>query len=192
MEHVTIVQWLGQCITDRCQRSVGQSDFELAVYLMFYIFNLGRVFTYYPTIQKLRTPGCTGDGQSVWTWITGTLANGTLALHVYVLSAYQSNDLVWLNLANMAMCCICLWYLVKARRRAGTLSWVPFGKPKTGYVLTVQLSDDLRHTMAGRAHSAGQPLNAMVADAVRQYLAQYTQGIAIAAGKKSPLLHTNE
>jgi TRAP-type uncharacterized transport system fused permease subunit len=185
VEHVTIVQWLGQCITDRCQRSVGQSDFELAVYLMFYIFNLGRVFTYYPTIRKLRTPGCTGDGQSVWTWITWTLANGTLALHVYVVSAYQSNDLVWLNLANMVMCCICLWYLVKAQRRAGTLGWVPFRKPRAGYVVTVQLSDDLRHPMARQAHSAGQPLNAVVAEALRQYLGQAAGGMPPAASSKT-------
>ncbi len=178
MEHVTFVQWLGQCITDSCQRSVGQSDFELAVYLMFYIFNLDQVFTYYPTIRKLRTPGCTGDGQSVWTWITWTLANGTLALHVYVVSAYQSNDLVWLKLANMAMCCICLWYLVKRQRRTGTLGWVPFRKPRAGYVLTVQLSDELRHQMARWGRSGGPPLNTMVADAVRQYLAQTTGGIA--------------
>ncbi len=192
MQNQSIVQWLGQCISDSCQRLAGQSDFEMAVYLGFCIFNLGEVLTYYPTIRKLRTPGCTGDGQSVWTWVTWIMANATLALHLYVVSGYRVNDLVCLNLANLTMCSICLRYVVKAQQRAGTLSWVPFGKPKAGYVLTVQLSDDLHHTMAGRAHSAGQPLNAMVADAVRQYLVQYTQGIATAAGKKSPLLHTNE
>lgn len=176
MEHLTVVQWLGRCITHSCQRPLGQSDFELAVYLGFCIFNLGRVFTYYPTIQKLRTPGCTGDGQSVWTWITWILANGTFALHLYVVSAYQHNDLVWLNLANLAMCCICLRYVVRAQQHAGTFSWLPFGRPEAGYVLTLQLADDLRRPMAHWAHSAGQPLNAMVATAVRQYLAQAADG----------------
>lgn len=134
------------------------------------------------TLSLCVTDGCQRPaGHSVWTWITWILANGTFALHLYVVSAYQFNDLVWLNLANLAMCCICLWCVVKAQQRAGTLSWVPSGRPKTGYVLTVQLSDDLRQTMAGRAHSAGQPLNALVADAVRQYLVQYTQGMATAA-----------
>jgi hypothetical protein len=177
MQNQSIVQWLSQCITDGCQRPAGQSDFEMTVYLGFCIFHLGRVFTYYHTIQKLRTPGCTGDGQSVWTWITWILANATLALHLYVASGYRLNDVVWLNLANLAMCCVCLRYVIQTQNRAGTLSWVPFGKPRAGYVLTVQLADELRYTMAHRAHSAGQPINAVVADAVQQYLAQAAGGI---------------
>jgi hypothetical protein len=185
MQNQSFLQWLGLCITDGCQRPAGQNDFELAVYVGFCIFNLGRVFTYYPTIQKLRTPGCTGDGQSIWTWITWILANGTFALHLYVVSAYQINDLVWLNLANLAMCCICLRYVVRAQQRAGTLSWIPFRKPRAGYVLTLQLSDDLRHPMARRAHDAGQPLNAVVADALRQYLAQAAGGMPPAASSKT-------
>jgi hypothetical protein len=177
MQNQSIVQWLSLCVTEGCQRPVGQSDFELAVYLGFCIFNLGEVFNYYPTIQKLRSPGCTGDGQSVWTWVTWIMANGTLAMHLYVLNGYRPNDLVCLTLANLAMCCVCLRYIIQTQRRAGTLGWVPFRKPCVGYVLTVQLADELHHPLAHRADSAGQPINAMVTDAVRQYLAQPVGGM---------------
>ncbi len=125
------------------------------------------------------TDGCQRSaGQSVWTWITWIMANGTFALHLYIVSGYRGSDMVWLTLANVVMCCICLRYVIQTQRRAGTLCWVPFRKPRAGYVLTVRLADDLRHPMARWTHTAGQPLNAMVADAVRQYLSQTTSGIA--------------
>lgn len=158
MQTSSFLQWLSQCITDGCQRQVGQSDFEMTVYLGFCISNLGRVLTYLPTIQKLRSPGCTGDGQSVWTWFTWIMANGMFALHLYVVSGYQVNDLVWLNLANLVMCCVCLRYVVKTQNRAGTLCWVPFRKPH-----------------------AGQPIKAAGSDGVLQYLAQPTGSIPPAA-----------
>lgn len=126
MEQHNIIQFLSTCITQSCSPPEGLSSYETNIYLAFCIFNVGRIFTYLPTIAKLRAPRCTGDGQSVWTWVCWILANSTLSYYAYIASKYQVTDFVWINVLNTVMCLVCLHYVVKVQKRAGTLSWVPF------------------------------------------------------------------
>jgi hypothetical protein len=126
METNNIFQFLTHCLMSGCIRPLGQSDFELYVYLTFCLFNFGEVFTYLPIVKRLSKRGCTGDGQSIWTWLAWICAYSTLAVHMYVLAGYRTNDLVWLSLANLSMCFVCLYLIIKVQRRAGILSWMPF------------------------------------------------------------------
>jgi hypothetical protein len=119
MESHNIFQFLTQCFTSGCLRPAGQSDFELYVYLMFCFFNFGEVFTYLPIVKKLSKRGCTGDGQSIWTWLAWICAYSTLAVHLYVLAGYRMNDLVWLSLANLSMCILCAVLIVKVQKIKG-------------------------------------------------------------------------
>jgi hypothetical protein len=119
-----ILYFLSRCITRSCSGPAGFTAFETQVYLAFCLFNVGRLFTYLPTIAKLRKPGCTGDGQSVLTWVCWILANITLSYYALISSKYQITDFVWLNILNTLMCLVCLIYVIKAQKRAGTLGWV--------------------------------------------------------------------
>jgi hypothetical protein len=128
MEMHNIIEFLSTCLMHQCIAPAGFSPFETNIYLAFCIFNVGRIFTYLPTIAKLRALGCTGDGQSVWTWICWILANSTLSYYAYIASKYQVTDFVWINVLNTMMCVICLHYVVKVQSRAGTLRWMPLSK----------------------------------------------------------------
>lgn len=119
METHNIFQFLIQCFTSACVRPAGQSDLELYIYLMFCLFNFGEVFTYLPIIKKLSKPNCTGDGQSIWTWLAWSCANATLAAHLYVVAGYRMNDLVWLSLANLSMCILCAVLIFKVQKLQG-------------------------------------------------------------------------
>jgi hypothetical protein len=122
MEPHNIFQFLSQCLTSGCVRLTGQSDFELYVYLTFCLFNFGEVFTYMPIVKKLSKRGCTGDGQSIWTWLAWICAYGTLTVHMYVLAGYKTNDLVWLSLANLSMCILCAVLIAKAQKTKSMLT----------------------------------------------------------------------
>lgn len=122
METNNIFQFLTQCLTSGCVRPTGQTDFELSVYLMFCLFNFGEVLTYLPIVKKLSKRGCTGDGQSIWTWLAWICAYSTLAVHMYVLAGYKMNDLVWLSLANMSMCILCAVLIIKVQKIKGIWS----------------------------------------------------------------------
>lgn len=116
METHNIFQFLTHCLTSGCIRPLGQSDFELVVYFTFCLFNFGEVFTYIPIVKKLSKRGCTGDGQSIWTWLAWICAYSTLAVHMYVQAGYRTNDLVWLSLANLSMCIVCAVLIIKVQK----------------------------------------------------------------------------
>lgn len=122
METNNIFQFLTHCLTSGCVRPTGQTDFELSVYLAFCLFNFGEVLTYLPIVKRLSKRGCTGDGQSIWTWLAWICAYSTLAVHMFVLAGYQMNDLVWLSLANMSMCILCAVLIIKVQKIKGIWS----------------------------------------------------------------------
>ena len=171
MENHNLIQFLNTCLSAGCVEPFGFSKFETHVYLAFCIFNVGRLFTYLPTIAKLRQPGCTGDGQSVWTWICWILANSTMSLYAYIASKYQVTDFVWINVINTFMCFVCLLYIIKVQKRAGTLNWMPFSKPKQSYLVTVRFADDLRQPISDAAEKTGISISVLVTEAVNEFLA---------------------
>ncbi len=118
MELQAIFNFMCDALLDGCKKSLAQNNFELLVYLAFCFFNVMRVFTYLPTIKKLMQPGCTGDGQSLLTWVTWICANGTLGLHLYVIAGYHLNDVVWLSIGNVIMCAICAVLVFKVQKRS--------------------------------------------------------------------------
>lgn len=117
MELQPLIDYVSSCLQDGCSKPLGQSGFEAGVFLAFCFFNITRVFTYLPTIKKLSQPGCTGDGQSLLTWVTWILANSTLCLHLYVIAGYHMSVMVWINLANTVMCLWCAWLVFKVQKR---------------------------------------------------------------------------
>lgn len=171
MEHHNLIQFLNTCLSVGCVEPFGFSKFETNVYLAFCIFNVGRLFTYLPTIAKLRAAGCTGDGQSIWTWICWILANISLSYYMYVAGKYQITDLVWINAINTLMCLVCLFYIIKVQKRAGTLSWIPLSKPTKNHAVTVRFPNDLRQSIADEADKTGIPINELVGLALKEYLA---------------------
>jgi hypothetical protein len=118
MELQSIFTFMCESLLEGCKKSLAHNNFELFVYLAFCFFNVIRVFTYIPTIKKLMQPGCTGDGQSLLTWVCWTLANGTLGLHLYVVGGYRVNDVVWLSIGNVIMCTICAVLVFKVQKRS--------------------------------------------------------------------------
>ena len=95
MEQLNIFDFMLRCLLVGCARPAGQTDFELCVYVACCIFNVARIITYVPTIKILLKPGCTGDGQSLATWMMWIAANGTMALHITtVRSKPQQNQLL--------------------------------------------------------------------------------------------------
>jgi hypothetical protein len=118
MELQSLFTFMCESLLDGCKKSLAHNNFELFVYLAFCFFNVIRVLTYIPTIKKLMQPGCTGDGQSLLTWITWIAANGTLGLHLYVVGGYRVNDVVWLSIGNVAMCTICAVLVFKVQKRS--------------------------------------------------------------------------
>ncbi len=171
MEHHNLIQFLNTCLSQGCVEPFGFSKYETHVYLAFCIFNVGRLFTYFPTIAKLRAVGCTGDGQSIWTWICWILANISLSYYAYIASKYQVTDFVWINIINTLMCLVCLLYIIKVQKRAGTLSWIPFSKPKQSYIVTVRLADELRQPISDAADKTGIPISVLLTHAVNDFLA---------------------
>ncbi len=117
MELQSLINYMSSCIFEECSKPLSQSDFEVSVFLAFCFFNITRVLTYLPTIKKLCQPGCTGDGQSLLTWLTWILANSTLCLHLYVIAGYHVSVMVWINLANTVMCIWCAWLVFKVQKR---------------------------------------------------------------------------
>jgi fatty acid desaturase len=118
MELQSIFNFMCDSLLEGCKKSLAHNNFELFVYLAFCFFNIMRVFTYIPTIKKLMQPGCTGDGQSLLTWITWICANATLGLHLYVIAGYHVNDVVWLSVGNVIMCTICAVLVFKVQKRS--------------------------------------------------------------------------
>lgn len=171
MENHNLIQFLNTCLSAGCVEPFGFSKYETHVYLAFCIFNVGRLFTYFPTIAKLRAAGCTGDGQSIWTWICWILANISLSYYMYIAGKYQITDLVWINVINTTMCLVCLLYIIKVQKRAGTLKWIPFSKPKKNYLVTVSFADELRQPLADTAERTGMPISVLVSQAVNEFLA---------------------
>jgi hypothetical protein len=170
MEQQNIIQFLSTCFSETCVQPLGFSEYETHVYLVFCIFNVGRLFTYLPTIAKLRAVGCTGDGQSIWTWICWILANSSLSYYAYIASKYQISDFVWINVINTFMCLVCLFYIIKVQQRAGTLNWIPFQKPKQSYHVTVRFGDDLRQPISDISAQTGMPVSTLVTQAVKEFL----------------------
>jgi hypothetical protein len=171
MEQQNIVQFISTCLSETCTQPIGFSKYETHVYLVFCIFNIGRLFTYIPTIAKLRAAGCTGDGQSVWTWICWILANSSLSYYAYIAGKYQITDFVWINVINTFMCVVCLFYIIKVQKRAGTLNWIPFSKPTKSHAVTVRFPNELRQSIADVADKTGMPINELVGLALKEYLA---------------------
>ena len=118
MELHNLFNFICEVLPDGCKKSFAHNSFEIAVYLAFCFFNTVRVFTYVPMIKKLLQPGCTGDGQSLFTWITWICANTTLGLHLYVVAGYRMNELVWLSAGNVIMCSICALLVFKVQKRS--------------------------------------------------------------------------
>jgi hypothetical protein len=118
MELQPIFNFMCDSLIGGCEKSLAQNNFEVLVYLAFCFFNVIRVFTYVPTIKKLMQPGCTGDGQSLLTWVTWICANATLGLHLYVIAGYRLNDVVWLSIGNVTMCAICAVLVFKVQKRS--------------------------------------------------------------------------
>jgi hypothetical protein len=174
MENHNLVQFLNTCLSDGCVAPFGFSKYETQVYLAFCIFNVGRLFTYFPTIAKLRATGCTGDGQSVWTWLWWILANSTLSYYAYIASKYQVSDFVWINIINTFMCLVCVLYIIKVQKRAGTLSWIPFRKVKKNYRVSVNLSDDLYRSVQTIIDKTDMPINGLIELAVGNFLSTKT------------------
>lgn len=170
MEHHNLLQFLNTCLSQGCVEPLGFSKYETHVYLVFCIFNVGRLFTYFPTIAKLRAAGCTGDGQSVWTWICWILANISLSYYAYIASKYQVTDFVWINLVNTFMCLVCLLYIIKVQKRAGTLNWIPFRKPKPSYLVTVSIAEDLHRPISDVCAQTGLPISTLITQAVKEFL----------------------
>ena len=69
------------------------------------------------------------------------------------------------------MCLVCLLYIIKVQKRAGTLSWIPFSKPKQSYIVTVRLADELRQPISDAAEKTGIPISVLLAHAVNDFLA---------------------
>jgi hypothetical protein len=170
MEQQNIIQFLSTCFSETCIQPLGFSKYETHVYLVFCIFNVGRLFTYLPTIAKLRAVGCTGDGQSIWTWACWILANSSLSYYAYIVSKYQISDFVWINVINTFMCLVCLFYVIKVQQQAGTLNWIPFQKPKQSYLVTVRFGDDLRQPISDISAQTGMPVSTLVTQAVKEFL----------------------
>ncbi len=122
MEQLDIFDFLLGCLLVSCNRPADQTDFALTVYVLCCVFNVARIFTYFPTIKMLLKPGCTGDGQSLATWLMWMCANGTLALHLCIAANYRMTDLVWLSLANFVMCGVCAVLIAKVQKRARLVS----------------------------------------------------------------------
>ncbi len=122
MEQLNIFDFLLGCVSVGCTRPNGQTDFALYVYATCCIFNVIRVITYLPIIKMLLKPGCTGDGQSLSTWIMWIGANSTMSLHLYIAANYQMTDLVWINVSNTAMCIVCAVLIAKVQKRSRLVS----------------------------------------------------------------------
>jgi hypothetical protein len=171
MTQHNILDFLSHCWTDTCIQPLGFTKYETHVYLVFCIFNVVRIFTYLPTVVKLRAAGCTGDGQSIWTWACWILANSSLSYYAYISSKYQVTDFVWISIMNSLMCCICFYYVVKVQKRAGTLTWLPFRVPKNE-LLTLKLTPEVSQPIAAIALKTGTPVNTLIALAMKEFLAK--------------------
>jgi hypothetical protein len=117
MEQLNIFDFLFRCLSVGCARPNGQSDFALYVYVACCVFNVARIITYVPTIKILLKPGCTGDGQSLSTWIMWIGANSTMSLHLYIAANYHMTDLIWINVSNTVMCVVCAVLIAKVQKR---------------------------------------------------------------------------
>jgi hypothetical protein len=122
MEQLNIFDFLLGCMSTGCTRPSGQTDFGMYVYVLCCVFNIVRVITYLPTIKMLLKPGCTGDGQSLSTWIMWIGANGTMSLHLYIAAKFHMTDLVWINVSNTAMCVVCAVLIAKVQKRSRLVS----------------------------------------------------------------------
>jgi hypothetical protein len=118
VEQLDIIDFLLGCLLASCTRPAGQTDFALYVYVACCVFNVARIITYVPTIKMLLKPGCTGDGQSVATWVMWIGANGTMALHLYIATNYRMTDLVWISVSNTVMCVVCAVLIAKVQKRS--------------------------------------------------------------------------
>jgi hypothetical protein len=69
----------------------------------FTLFSAVRVFTYLPTMWAIQASGDSGQ-HSLWTWLTWSGANLTMAAWLYEHSGQRLNRAVGVNLGNAAMC----------------------------------------------------------------------------------------
>lgn len=71
----------------------------------FTLFSTVRVFTYLPTIAAVVASGDSSQ-HSLWTWLTWTGANLTMAAWLYEQSGQQVNRAVCVNIGNALMCAL--------------------------------------------------------------------------------------
>lgn len=93
------------------------------LWTMFVFWNGVRIFTYLPTIRKLRAPGASAREYSLATWGSWALSNGFFALYLWEQSDRVVNSMVLLNIGNTAMCLFTsylIWMLQRNASQEGT------------------------------------------------------------------------
>jgi hypothetical protein len=80
----------------------------------FTLFSAVRVFTYLPTMWAIQNSGDSSQ-HSLWTWLTWTGANLTMAAWLYEHNGQRFNRAVGVNLGNAAMCLVTTGLIVVQR-----------------------------------------------------------------------------
>lgn len=89
--------------------------------VLFVFWNSVRIFTYVPTILKLKRQGASAKDYSLATWASWVFSNGFFALYLWEQSERALNVMVILNCGNTLMCLITCYYILKLQNKLGVL-----------------------------------------------------------------------
>ena len=84
-------------------RSVLRARYLMVLGWAFGAFNSVRVFAYLPTLWAIYASGDSSQ-HSLWTWVTWTGANATMAAWLYENNGARVNKAVVVNTCNACMC----------------------------------------------------------------------------------------
>lgn len=87
----------------RRAKSVLRARYLLVLSWTFSAFSAVRVFAYLPTLWAIHTSGDSSQ-HSLWTWVTWTGANATMAAWLYENNGARVNKAVVVNACNACMC----------------------------------------------------------------------------------------